>query len=171
LLIIRSDSNIPDYLRTCTDSHLSLCTNPLILPLLLAKPCIDLSHDRITDSHDKINVLEECMGQHEYIGRPTGNPLDLDFLSTTRSLNWVANKIAVDTIRINGIMCALERMDAWAAKLKYIRIENSAKWKTDGEEIIKDKMRFLMDDCRILLQEAEYEDKRVKCLIQVVGPS
>jgi hypothetical protein len=102
------------------------------------------------------------MGQHEYIGRPTGNPLELDFLSTTRSLNWVANKIAVDIVRMKGMLRALERMGSWAAKL------NSGKEKAEGEDVIGDKMGFLMDDCRILLEEAEYEDKRVKCLIQVV---
>lgn len=43
-----------------------------------------------------LNVLEESMGQHVYVNRPVGNPLEIDFVDTTRRLSAVSRVLQVE---------------------------------------------------------------------------
>jgi hypothetical protein len=182
-LVIRSGSQVLDTLIHNLRANEMICCNPLLLPVYLAEPLVKASQERLSDSHQRLDELEESMGQHEYTGRPTGSPLDLDFLSTTRSLNWIGNKVGIDVLRLREMLLALQKLSLWESELN-----NGSQVTTSSNEersvgyansfqslkalpVITTRLDFAKDSCTILLLEAEYEEKRVRALIQVVSSS
>lgn len=121
------------------------------------------------------------MGQHEYEYRRRGNPLELDFLATTRTLNFWGKRVAVDVVRLKCQILALEKMREWE-KMTVMQVRDELRNKGGRREVgsvagslevgtqtsVAERIEYLKDTCDVLLYEAEYEDKRVRALIQVV---
>jgi hypothetical protein len=130
---------------------------------------------RMNRHHQKLDDMEAVTGQHEYSRVPSGNPLELDFVSTTRGLNFIGNGVGIDVLRLKCILSILEQLVEWGHALKEARIgDDKAEIPSDntqyeGEAIITEKIAYLKDTCNVLLIEAECEEKRVRALIQVVS--
>ena len=134
-------------------------------------------------NHDiKVNDLEELMGQHDYPDRPRGNPLELDFLTTTRSLNAVTKKVAVDICVLEELLLVLGRVGEWRVDLMRSKGKGKADEESGGmegsqekeieerkaETLVSEKIEYLKDTCRHQLAAAKYQEKRIGSLIQVV---
>jgi hypothetical protein len=108
------------------------------------------------------------MGQHEYEDRPIGNPLEMDFTSATRKLNHISKRVGVDILNLGFLIKSLE-----AVENCYKEIHNGVEGALKGTEemtcqSMKETTAIMKDDCHSLLLLAEYEEKRMKILIQAV---
>jgi hypothetical protein len=61
--------------------------------------------------------MERLVGQKEYRDRPRGNPLEIDFLSTTRSLDYVSKKVRTNMIRVLSMLRILKKMREFKRQL------------------------------------------------------
>jgi hypothetical protein len=116
--------------------------------------------------------LEEAMGQHNHTGRPIGNPLELDFVSTTRSLDTIGHQVAFDVVRLRELVLALEKMsicildsikfDATVDGKEQAGDTQTGDWlqKFEGSPMIASRLEFVKDSCTVLLLEAECEEKK-----------
>ena len=120
------------------------------------------------------------MGQHEYENRPSGNVHELDFLATTRSLNYISKKVGVDTVRLGSTLIATDLLAKWKSKIEEIKVANGSqpsesestladKTPNEGSNLLDEKLAYLTHNCRVLIMMAEYEEKRTRTLIQVVS--
>jgi hypothetical protein len=123
-----------------------------------------------------MNYLEEILGQHEYKNCPIGNPLELDLIGMTRSINFVTKQVAVDVCRLEDLLRALERIAEWKAEIdknKWDANEQSPvpRERYGGSSVVDEKIAYLKDTCRHELSGAKYQEKRISALIQVVRMS
>jgi hypothetical protein len=177
LLLTKSVNNIPivpQLLRSLQDQRMH-CEQPLLLALLSTEQVIDSCSERLDTSDWKLNELEATMGQHEYDDRPQGNPLELDFLATTRALNHMSRMVGADVSRLGNILVALEKILDWGKEIMESQIRSrdgenitTTEEVTDGFCIVDEKIGYLADNCRALILRGEYEEKRAQALIQVV---
>ena len=174
LAIVRPGLKMIPFIRSLLEPLEKHCGQPLLLPVLLVEPMVSDIYRRINIHHQKLDEMQAVTGQHEYSRIPSGNPLELDFVSTTRSLNFIGNGVGIDVSRLKCILSILEQLVEWGHALKEARIgDNRAEIPSDntqyeGDAIVTEKTAYLKDTCNVLLIEAECEEKRVQALIQVV---
>lgn len=84
------------------------CTQPLLLANLVIELAIASNANRIQAADWRLNELEEVMGQHEYVNRPMGDPLEIDFIAATRTLNMTTRLLGVERMRLGANILALE---------------------------------------------------------------
>lgn len=162
-------------IRSLLDSFEKHCGQPLLLPVLLVEPMVSDTYRRINIHHQRLDEIEAVTGQHEYSVIPSGNPLELDFVSTTRSLNSIGNGVGIDLLRLKCILSILEQLVEWGHALNEARIGDDRaeippdNTQSEGAAIITEKIAYLKDTCNVLLVEAEREENRVRALIQVVS--
>lgn len=174
LAIIRPGLKMIPLIRDLLEPYEKHCGQPLLLPVLLVEPMVSDIYRRINVHHQKLDEIEAITGQHEYSRIPSGNPLELDFVSTTRSLNFIGNGVGIDVLRLKCILSILEQLVEWGHALKEARtgddraeiVPDNSRY--EGEAIVTEKIAHLKDTCNVLLVEAECEEKRVRALIQVV---
>lgn len=177
LLLAKSHDHIPvipELLSGLQDQQM-YCGQPLLLALLSTEQVIDSCNERINTADRKLNELEATMGQHEYDDRPKGNPLELNFLATTRALNHISRMVGVDVSRLGCVLVALEKILDWKKEIMESQIRSrDADNITTTEEVSNDfrmvdeKIAYLSGNCRVLIPRAELEEKRTRMLIQVV---
>jgi hypothetical protein len=177
LLLTKSLDNIPfvSQFFSGLQNQQMHCELPLLLALMSTEQIIDTCIERLDTSDGTLNELEATMGQHEYDHRPKGNPLELDFLATTRALNHVGRMVGADVSRLNSILIVLGKILDWGkeiieSQIRYRDGENitTTEEVTDGFCIANEKIDYLADSCRALILRGEYEEKRAQALIQVV---
>jgi hypothetical protein len=174
LAIVRPGLKMIPFIRSRLESFEKHCGQPLLLPVLLVEPMVSDIYRRFNVHHQKLDGMEAVTGQHEYSAVPSGNPLELDFVSTTRSLNFIGNGVGIDVVRLKCILSILGQLVEWGHALKEARTgDDRAEIPPDntqyeGEAIVTEKIAYLKDTCSVLLVEAEYEENRVRALIQVV---
>lgn len=179
-MVIRRRSRVAEIMMSRLRETEAMLYHPLGMPLQLAEISVEDSQVHLSDVHAHLDELEESMGQHEYTGRPVGNPLELVFLATTRTLNSIGHKIAFDMLRLRELLLAFEKMSSCVfepADLKPIldgkqQIDAPQVGRTlqiNGSAVVTQRLNFLRDSCTVFLLEAEYEEKRVRALIQVVS--
>src|SRR5438046_1246695 len=83
LAIVRPGLKMIPFVRSLIDSFEQHCSQPLLLPVLLVEPLVSDRYMRMNRHHQKLDDMEAQTGQHEYSRVPSGNPLELDFISTT----------------------------------------------------------------------------------------
>ena len=150
------------------ESKPDLAVHPLLLPTAAIGREIDRTRRRIHRWDKDVDELEEVMGQHEYEGRPLGNPLEMNFTSKTRKLNYLGKRVGMDILHLGFVKFSLEIVESWNKSSIF-----GGKESLDGvgEPIchaMKEKTILMKEDCRLLLLLAEYEEKRMKILIQAV---
>ena len=118
------------------------------------------------------------MGQHEYEDRLKGNPVDIDFLSTTSALNHISKRLAVDVLRLSTMQVALEKISQWKKEIadsqnlpKQAESIELAEEQSHGFRMIDEKIAYRTNHCRVLRLRGEYEEKRTRSLVQVVRNS
>jgi hypothetical protein len=114
-----------------------------------------------------LNILEESMGQHEYVNRPMGNPLEIDFAATTRRLSAISRVLQVERMRVDGLMLALAFMKGERELLFNSRSEAREGLKEQVDDMISCQRNF----CQNLALRAESEEKRAQSQVAVVSIS
>ncbi|CZR56162.1 uncharacterized protein PAC_06050 [Phialocephala subalpina] len=137
--------------------------HPLLLPVLLVDICLASSATRTQLADDRLNELEETMGQHEWINRPLGDPLKLDFVSTTRTLNFTARTLGVEKMRIQGTLLTLSNI---LQEVEHLQTLDPQEQKT--YIWMKETIAYHTNTAQNLSLRAEYEEKRVQTQLAVV---
>jgi hypothetical protein len=145
----------------------------------MAEFAIDTYGEQIETCEVEIKRLEQVMGQHEWANIPIGNPLELDYIATTRRLNFLVRTLAVESMRLDGTLLTLERL---AIYTKEITAEHMGSIECDsgtnktsqirtneGSNEIDEKVAYLQNACQVTLVRATWHAKRVQALIQVVS--
>jgi hypothetical protein len=99
------------------------------------------------------------MGQHAYVNRPVGDPLAIDFIATTRTLNSTSRLLGVERMRLGATILALEMIQKETKVL-----EEGGK---DGTAV-KDLAGYQLNASQNLVLRTEYAEKRVQSQIAVV---
>ncbi|MCJ1324670.1 hypothetical protein MMC10_001332 [Thelotrema lepadinum] len=61
--------------------------------------------------------MEEKLGQHTYDDRPSGDPLDTDFVWATTQLNSNSFSLGVNESRLDALVFALQKMQEYNSKI------------------------------------------------------
>jgi hypothetical protein len=131
---------------------------------------ISSNADRIQAANWRLNELEEAMGQHVYVNRPVGDPLELDFIATTRTLNTTSRMMGVETMRLGANILALEMILKETKELQMKEDDEQRSRNDEANLMIAEWCASQMNACRNLVLRAEYQEKRVHSQIAVVRP-
>ncbi|KAF8856034.1 hypothetical protein BDZ45DRAFT_675834 [Acephala macrosclerotiorum] len=163
LLLSKTMDHSYDLLIQQLKSFQEHIAHPLLLPVLLSELCLVSSSAHIEIGNDRLNELEETMGQHQWINRPLGDPLKLDFISTTRTLNFTARTLGVEKMRIQGILLTLSNILLEVENLHTLDPQeaNTYTW-------MKETLAYHTNTAQNLVLRTEYEEKRVQTQLAVV---
>jgi hypothetical protein len=151
------------------------CIQPLLIPAVWAEFLVSEIYADLNTQHPKLGQLQTPAGQHKYPNVLSGDPLELDFVSSSRSLNFVSNEVAICVLRLKCVLSALDQMVEWE---RGFQRKSATDHRTEtelysalaeGGTITIAKIAYLKDTCNVLLFEAECEGKRVQALSQAVG--
>jgi hypothetical protein len=170
-LLYRKGGRLWPLLEEQLQAHQHWCDQPVMIPLLLTENVIETCHLKLGYSDQDLNDLEEKIGQHEYLNRPRGDPLKMDFEATTRKINSTGNRVALNAARLQSYTQILEKLTEFKDDTFQGRScgAEGLEVQVSGSEV-DDKLVYLLDTCRILLIQAEYEEKRIAGLTQAVRP-
>jgi hypothetical protein len=173
LAVIRSGLDIVQAINRGIEAFGNPGTDPLLLPLIFLDKEVRMLVDRMRMHHKKLDDLENSAGQHEYNNVPLGNPLELDFVSTTRRLNFIGCGLSFDLVRIKCILLAFEQITHWrlslASSRSYDHDSKDQSINNDSCVILTSRVEYLENTCRVLILEAESEQSRVHALSQAVS--
>jgi hypothetical protein len=172
LAVVRSGCDIVHLIRSGIKALGNPDTHPLLLPVILLDREVNELTNGLSLHHQKLDDLEAIAGQHEYSGIPVGDPLELDFVSATRRLNFIGCGVTFDLVRIKSSLLALEQVAQWGNCLELRRNTDHSSNKQSGNDrssMLTARVDYLTHTCRILLLESESEKSRVQALSQAVG--
>ncbi|CZR68946.1 uncharacterized protein PAC_18847 [Phialocephala subalpina] len=149
---------------------------PLGVALHIAEIVIETCADRVNASDSTLNDLEEEMDQHQYPHRPRGNPLELDFIATTRAINSQSRKLGLDLTRLEGAQLAVALITEGTNLLTAPHILDTAavtitvanNISSDSSCSMNEASMNLANLCKNTLTRLEYEMTRCQTLIAVV---
>jgi len=151
---------------------------PLLLAILVTELAIDSTERRIQAGDWRLNELEETVGQHEYINRPKRDPLDMDFVGTTRTLNTTSRMLGVERMRLGACLLALDLIERETMKLSINHIDSTKirekidkEMDDEGALTLIELTEYQINVCQNLVLRVEYQEKRVQSQIAVVSPS
>jgi hypothetical protein len=172
LAVVRSGCDIVHLIRSGIEALGNPGTHPLLLPIILLDREVNAFTNGLRNYHHKLDDVEAIAGQHEYSGIPVGDPLELDFVSATRRLNFIGCGITFELVRIKCSLLALEQITQWGHCLELRRSTDHSSNKQSGNNgfsKLTARVDYLTHTCRILLLEAESEKSRVQALSQTVS--
>jgi hypothetical protein len=140
----------------------------LLIPCLVIQIALSTNAERIQVADVKLNSLEETTGQHEYINRPLGNPLEIDFITVTRTLNFLARVLGIEKMRLGSTLLALDLISKEFRELEK-HGPGSPEDRAAAREMIEEMAADHINSCRNLILRAEYQEGRVKNQVSVVG--
>jgi hypothetical protein len=165
LVLFKPRFNLPSPFSTIIQNlttNCSMALYPLFLPLLIAGFSIESSTPRIRSANQRLNDLERAAGQHEWADLTQGDPLNLDFASATKQLNFMSRGIGAEIWRCKSNLLVLENIEA----------ENDLllgfKSLQDEGRSLKELIAYHTNTCQNLILRAEFEDKRLQTQIAVV---
>lgn len=173
--MIRHEFNIIPFLRSRIGSLDQHCVELLMLPVLLTEQLVPEIYARFSIHHQNLDDLEAAAGQHEYSNLVRGDPLELDFVSSTGRLNFIGNGICIDVLRIKCTLSALAQMVEWGHVIEMqkrkglntaTRLGNAL---PEDATVLTAKIAYFRDTCNVLLVEAECEEKRIRALSEAVS--
>jgi hypothetical protein len=145
----------------------------------MAEFAIDTYGQQIETCETEVRRLEQVMGQHEWDNIPIGNPLELDYIATTRRLNFLVRTLAVESMRLEGTLLTLECLAIYAKDItsgdmgsteRDSGTNKTRQIKThEGSNAIEEKVAYLQNACQVNMVRAGWHTKRVQALIQVVS--
>ncbi|PVH79023.1 hypothetical protein DL98DRAFT_516380 [Cadophora sp. DSE1049] len=165
LIIVGDHSTFDADILSALYQARSCDLHPLLLCSIVSGALLKTNLGGIERYADKISMLTKLTGQHEYSYVPYSDPLETDFITTTRSLNFANKKIADEARIVTSILRSLEVIQKFSDE---IVLDLS---KTDNQLIslvFKDIVEYHVESCRDLLSTCEYVEKRIATLIQVV---
>lgn len=138
---------------------------------MLIQLVINSISERIQVADIKLNELEEIMGQHEYINRPVGNPLEMDFVAATRTLNFLARVLAVEKMRASSLLLALDMIIKEYKGPIIGRTDKEIQWHDlTTSPFVGEMAADHKNACQNLVLRAEMQEKRVQTQVSVVRP-
>lgn len=108
------------------------------------------------------------MGQHEYVNRPVGDPLAIDFIATTRTLNTTSRLLGVEKMRLGATLLALDMIARETNKLETDASFGHGVRMDRGNRTISEFAAYQTNACQNLVLRTEYAEKRVQSQIAVV---
>jgi hypothetical protein len=147
-------------------------TNPLLKMHPLALPVLLLEHSILSSSHklqrvdDLLRELEQETGQHGWADLPLGDPMELDFTGTTRTLNFASRSLGSEVMRFKGNLLILEKikgdLDVLAAN------DSKTSCLQESGLRLKESIAYQINTCQNNTLRAEFQEKKVQSLIAVV---
>ena len=168
-LLFRKGGRLWPPLKKQLQAYKHWCDQPVLIPLLLVETAIETCHLKLGAADQDLNDLEEMIGQHEHLNRPRGDPLLIDFETTTRKINFIGKRVALNAARLQAFTQVLEKL----AGFKHDTLscgQEGLEVQVSGDEV-EDRWAYLLDTCHVLSNQAEYEGKRITGLTQAVRPT
>jgi hypothetical protein len=170
------EDHIEDLIMNLKSNNLST-SRPLHCAVLMVEFAIDTYLAQVETCSTELIKLEQVMGQHEWTNIPAGNPLELDYIATTRKLNFLVRILAVESMRLEGMLLTLERLAIYiketARDTSFTAYDSginiSQMTTSEGSNEVEEKVAYLKNACQINLLRAAGHTKRVHALIQVVS--
>jgi len=107
---------------------------------------------------------------HEYANRPVGNPLELDFLSTTCALSSIGRVIQIEKMRVSAPLLSLEIIEkemGCLARLDSMEFDIGHALRTNMQEMVEAEMNL----CQNLALRADAEMSGTQNQVSVVSPT
>ncbi|TAQ88901.1 hypothetical protein B7494_g2778 [Chlorociboria aeruginascens] len=150
-----------------------LCLHPLFIVIGLEEIITDIGHEKLDLANKSLDRLEDLMGLHPFRNRFVGDPLKIDFVWATRTLNSISTMVGVTGMRICAAQVVLEKWSRYSEQLNLPHL--SEKPRTQDAELwqdvsvrIGDQVEYLSDLCRNLLLRKEFEQQRTQTQLSVV---
>jgi hypothetical protein len=152
------------FLDDFTSSPLS--THPLSLPIHIIGMSINSSSIRLQWADDIITKFEQDTGQHEWSDMRVGDPMEMDFSSATRMLNFIYRSLAMEITRYKWNLNALDNI------VKYIdtlSVENAnTQILVESGERLRDLVAYQISTCQYNMIRAEFQEKKAQSQLAVV---
>jgi hypothetical protein len=158
LLLLRQSLGAFSRLFQFLEESRQHCNNALLMPLLLLEKEIEWNNIEHRDIDYKMTRLEEETGQHENTYRPRGDPLAIDFTAATRKCSHAYKLSTINMGHAASLKIALKNVIAWRKEIAE---------ELEGDEL-SERLDCAADQLEILQLDAEYEEKRIIVLMQVV---
>jgi hypothetical protein len=172
------DNHIKELIKNLKSNHLST-SQPLLCATIMAEFAIDAYSEQIETCETEVKRLEQVMGQHEWANIPIGNLLELDYIATTRRLNFLVRTFAIESMRLEGALLTLERLAIYTKEITAGDMvstqcdsgtNKTSQIKThEGSNEIEEKVAYLQNACQVSVVRAAWHTKRVNALLQVVS--
>jgi len=175
LLSKTREHEIPQLIEELKEEQ-DCCKQPLFLSLLVTEVSLDACAERIQFSDLRLNDLERKMGQHEFANWEKGNPLEIDFESTTGSLNFLIKWLAVQDMRLEGVILALDEIihdtkeiaEEDKSGIGTSRLPQPQTPAYDSLRMMSELAAYQVNACKNLLLRSKYDSERAKAFTQVV---
>lgn len=102
------------------ETNTTYCSHPLAVPLALVKVVLEASDTRLDETDGDLNDITKSTGQHRWLNVPVGNPLEIDFMATTRDLNNIGKRIAAETAILTSMTNTLRIMREFAKTIEQL---------------------------------------------------
>jgi hypothetical protein len=149
------------------------CSHPLLLPLALVKVVLDANGDRLIEAENMLIEIAKLTGQHQWTNTHSGNPLEIDFIATTRDFNVIGRGTAAATLNLTSMINTLRIIREFATTIDELNAGDSTGLEKDPDNtaatFIEGKMRYFAEACSSFLAQAEYIQKVNSTMIQVVS--
>ena len=89
----------------------------MLVPFMIATSVSGIHALKINRSNQRLNRMEEKLGQHTYDERPSGDPLETDFVWATTQLNSNSFSLGVNESRLDTLVFALQKMHEYNSKI------------------------------------------------------
>lgn len=160
--LIKSLKLTPDYMN-----------HPLYLATQVIEVVVSSYIERIQARTYTLSELEEDTGQHEYGNLKKGDPLRIDFMATTRQLNFVARNLGSEKMHLSWIGLALKKIAKYTEDLASAKTRSLSESGMNSDDLCLRKMEenieYLENACKTYLFRVECLRERKDTLLQGVS--
>ena len=146
--------------------HLSC--QPMLLPAVAGEHVLTLSLEKIKDAERRLGKLEEATGQHTFSTRPKGDPLQLDFIVATRSLNSTSMTLGVVEMRLKAILATLRTLVDFIDHLQPSTSKGRMADSASDSGLLKEYVAYLTSLADNMLLRTRFNQERTQTQLQVV---
>jgi hypothetical protein len=161
-LLIESLKRAPEYMN-----------HPLYLATRVIEVVVGCCVERLQTRKHTLSKLEELTSQHEYKDLEKGDPLQLDLMTTTSRLNFVARNLGSETMHLKWILLTLEEIAKYTQDLTSTYNRNVSRKGMNSDDLcllrMDEDIAKLKNACETYLDRVECLSKRKEVLIQVVS--
>ena len=154
---------ITEMLRFRRYRRLSL--QPMLVPFMVATSISGIHALKINRSNQRLNHMEEKLGQHTYDERPSGDPLETDFVWATTQLNSNSFSLGVNESRLDTLVFALQKMHEYNSKIVSLSERSDV---LQGIPDLDDMIEHLLNYASNLRFRNSSEQKRTQTHLAVV---
>jgi hypothetical protein len=147
--------------------------HPLYLATQVIEVVVSSYIERIQTRTYTLSELEEDTGQHEYENLEKGDPEQIDFMTMTRKLNFVARNLGSETMHLNWILLTLKKIAKYTEDLAGTKASSLSENSMNSEYRCLRKMEedneCLENACETYLFRVNCLRERKESLLQVVS--